>query len=76
MKLITYPDLFYYLQSEAQKVAWEKAKLVKASIEIYKQPKKIDKAFASSDEIILNKLKRITIIIDEYKVIWIFDYNI
>jgi len=38
-------------------------------MEIYKQPKKIDKAFASSDEIIINKLKRVTIIIDEYKVI-------
>lgn len=71
--MITNADLFYYLETEAKKVAWKEAKLLKSTMEIFNPVKKIKHAFANKDEI-TPKLIRIQIIIDTYKVIWTFDY--
>jgi len=73
--MITNPDLFYYIEWEAKKVAWKDAKLLKATIEIFNPVKKINHAFANED-LITPKLKRVQIILDTYKVIGTFDYKI
>lgn len=53
---------------------WE-AKLVRSNIDFFQDVEKIDKAYIDYDEI-WKKLVRITIVIDEHKVIWQFDYSI
>jgi len=73
--MITNADLFYYLETEARKVAWQDAKLLSGNMEIFNPVKKIKHAFANKDEI-NPKLLRVQIILDDYKVIWTFNYKI
>jgi len=74
--MITKADLFHYLESEANKIVSQinlKYKLVNTTVDFYKEVKKIDKAFVDITEI-SDKKKRITIVIDDHKVIWTFNY--
>ena len=73
--MITNADLFHYLEWEATKIVWETAQLLKVDLQIYKKVKKINKAFASVDDI-NTRLKRVTIVLDDYKVICQFDYKV
>jgi len=73
--MITNADLFYYLETEAKKVAGEHVQLLTAKMEIFNPVKEIKHAFANKDEI-NPKLQRVQIILDDYKVIWTFDYKI
>jgi len=70
-------DFFNYMLIQADKIKDDGFKLEKATMEIFKKPKKIDKVFADKTDI-SKKKKRITINIakdeENIEILGIFDY--
>jgi len=75
--MITNSNIYHYLEWEATKIIAPqgKYKLLSSSIEFYKPIKKIKKGFADQTDISKNAIK-ITIVIDDCRVIGTFNYKI